>query len=230
MKKIVKTNLFKITSIFTLFCFTLTLFPKPSFSQGVIMKIAVLNFENTNRDAKYDYLSTSIAESLSTFLIKYSKGKVIIVERSQIDKALKEVGFQMSGFTDEKTALQIGKLTNATHIIIGSYTVIEDVIRINARLISVEAGEGILAESITGKGGKETFNQINKLSAKIIESLTGEKVKIENFKDIQNPFQITITAPKKKNTLIWIILGVCAIGALIYSLTRQEQTVTQTVK
>lgn len=229
MKKVVQIKLNKMIGVIILFCFTLNFFPIQLFSQTPIMQIAVLNFENTSKDSKYDYLSSSIAESLTTFLIKYANNKIVVIERNQLEKAVKELALQSSGFTDEKTALQVGKLTNATHIIIGSYTVIDNVIRINARLISVETGKGILAESVTGKGGSESFNQINKLSAKIIESLTGEKVKIENFKDIQNPFDQIQAITKKKSNLVWIVLGVAAIAALALTLGKSEQNVNQSV-
>lgn len=222
-------KLLKQVTILTLLCFTSALFPKPSFSQTETMNIAVLNFENTTKETKYDYLSRSIAESLSTLLIKYSKNKITVVERMQIEKALKETGFQLSGYTDLKNAVEVGKLTNATHILIGSYTVIDSVIQINARLISVETGEAIAAESVTGKGGKESFNQINKLSARMIEHLTGLKVKIESFKDVQNPFEQIQSITKKKSNLLWIVIGVAVIAGLALSLGKSSQKATQTV-
>lgn len=232
MQKILKARMFKAATLLTLLCFLVTLFPKVSLAQAPSMTIAVLSFENTNKESKYDYLSSSIAESLSTFLIKYSRNKVTIVERGQIEKALKEAGFQLAGYTDINSAVEVGKLTNATHIIIGSYTVIDNVLRINARLISVQTGEAMLAESVTGKGGAESFNQINQLSAKVIQSLTGEKVKIENFKDVSNPFmplqEITKIATKKNN-LIWIIIGVAVIAVAALTLGKSSQKSTQTV-
>lgn len=202
--------------------------PISSFSSPY-MVIAVLDFENTGGEAKYQTLSSGISESLSTFLIKYSQGKLIVAERTQVEKAVSELGFQKSGFTDEKNALQVGKLTNATHVLLGSYSVIDNVLRINARLISVETGEGVLAESVTGKGGKESFNQINVLSAKIIESLTGKKVKIQNFKDVNDPVSELFKTAKKKNNITWIVIAVVAVTAIVISLGKSEQTATQTV-
>lgn len=213
----------------TLLCFlqTFLFLPPPVFSQEKMI-VGVLLFENSTSDQKYAALSQSIADSISTFLIQYARDKVVVVERSQIDKALKEAGFQQAGFTQAEEAVQVGKLLNATHILIGSYSVIGKAIQINARLVDVETGEGILAESITGKSGQESFNQINRLSARIVESLTGQKVKVETFKDVPNPFEEVLRFTRKKSLWPWIVAGVVVVGVAVVLLTKNEQTATQT--
>lgn len=193
-----------------------------------LMAIAVLDFEGTGAEAKYQTLSKAIPESISSFLIKYAQGKLIIVERQQVEKAIKELGFQKSGFTDEESALQVGKLTNATHVLVGSYSVIDNVLRINARLIDVQTGQGVLAESVTGKGGKKSFNQINLISGKIIENLTGTKVKIQDFKDVKDPISSVLGITKKKSNWLWIALGVAAVAAVVIA-SQNDTEVAQTV-
>ena len=59
------------------------------------LTIAVVDFTNTKKDDKLDYLVKGIPESVLTYLGK--KGEVRIVERGRLEAALEEMKLGMSG-------------------------------------------------------------------------------------------------------------------------------------
>ncbi|RKY59390.1 MAG: hypothetical protein DRP94_03685, partial [Candidatus Latescibacterota bacterium] len=108
--------------------------------------IAVVDFTNVGKDPQLEGLVKGIPESVTTYLGK--KGKVRIVERSRLEAALKELQLGMTGIVDEETAARVGKAVGASAIMVGSFLKIGDLIRINARLIDVQTGEVIMADQV----------------------------------------------------------------------------------
>ena len=74
-------------------------------------------------------------------------GKVRVVDRQNIAKIVKEYEFQQSDLTDQSTAVEIGKLSGADIIVIGSISYVGKQYYLNIKLISVETGE-IIGSSI----------------------------------------------------------------------------------
>ena len=74
-------------------------------------------------------------------------GKVRVVDRQNIAKIVTEYEFQASDLTDESTAVEIGKLSGADIIVIGSISYVGKQYYLNIKLISVETAE-IIGSSI----------------------------------------------------------------------------------
>jgi len=74
-------------------------------------------------------------------------GKVRVVDRKNIEKIMEEYKFQSSALTDENTAVEIGKLSGADIIVIGSINFVGKMYYLNIKLINVETGE-IIGSSI----------------------------------------------------------------------------------
>jgi TolB-like protein len=96
-----------------------------------------------------DISSPSVAknaiEDLSTSMI--NKG-FQLVERGQLDKVIKELKIQSSGAIDPKTAQEIGKLTGADLILVGSISDRGNFVVINARLLETKTGKAIVASRV----------------------------------------------------------------------------------
>jgi len=135
--------------------------------------IAVVDFTNVGKDPQLEGLVKGIPESVTTYLGK--EGKVRIVERSRLEAALKELQLGMTGIVDEKTAARVGKAVGASAIMVGSFLKIGDLIRINARLIDVQTGEVIMADQVQGRF-EEVFGLMDQVAERIWEKLTGEGV------------------------------------------------------
>nr|HPO50423.1 CsgG/HfaB family protein [Spirochaetota bacterium] len=99
-------------------------------------RVAVLDFL-AKGEAEKDF-AIVLSENFTIALI--NAGKFIVVERNQLNNALKELNFQNTEDFDEKTAVEIGKLTAAQVVVIGSVTKIEDYYYICVRGVEVSTG------------------------------------------------------------------------------------------
>ena len=105
-------------------------------------RLVIAEFENIN--GKGDAVPRILQEMLTTAFIKAKHFKV--VERKQLDKALEELHFTLSDLTDPDKRKQIGKLVNASYLLIGSIADTGDSTTINTRVVAIESGENIAAE------------------------------------------------------------------------------------
>jgi PBP1b-binding outer membrane lipoprotein LpoB len=69
-----------------------------------------------------------------------SSPAITVVERERLRLALEELNLGTSEVVDESTRLQLGRLVQAQQMVFGSYMVIEDVVRIDLRLVDVQTG------------------------------------------------------------------------------------------
>jgi TolB-like protein len=133
--------------------------------------LAVLPFENNSvtDPEKYAPLTKGLSAMLTTDLQK-SATSIQIIERGKITALLKEVALSQSGSVDSVTAVKAGKILGAQAIVFGSYMVLGEQVRIDARIVKVETSETLLAESITGNSG--AFMDLeNRLAKQIASSL-----------------------------------------------------------
>ena len=107
-------------------------------NQMVYTRLAIMPFKNLTGDNDKNWLGEGISDTVATELGSI-KG-LILIERSQLAKAVEELKLSHSGLLDEKTAIKVGKLTSAKYLVVGSYQMAEGDILMNARLIDVESG------------------------------------------------------------------------------------------
>ena len=91
-----------------------------------------------------------LSERLTNNLIALKK--YIVIERSNVDKIMKEQKFQMSGCTDTQCAVKIGELLNSNYIVIGSTSKFGSTYTIDCRIIDVETSEALSSASFSHKG------------------------------------------------------------------------------
>lgn len=108
-----------------------------SLSEKNKSKIAVIEFSNL--DGSVSKLGRYIAEELITRL--YRTDKFEVVERNMLNKIMEEHQLTLSGFVDESSAREIGRILGVDAIASGSVTDLVDEVKINARLISTETGK-----------------------------------------------------------------------------------------
>jgi len=152
-------------------------FSLPSFAQT---RIAVLPFEVLTTKEEYKPFGIGTMDSLTNALGNVPE--FIMIDRSQLNAVIKEIAFQQSGFTDEKTAIKLGKLLNAEVLIFGSIQVSDNKFRINVRFTEVETNKILKTLQVTGE---DIFNLQDQLATKIIEQ---QKIKISQnqTKEITN--------------------------------------------
>lgn len=67
-------------------------------------------------------------------------GKFDVIDRMNRDKILKEQGFQLTPFVDEKTRVEAGRLLGVQKIITGSLSRIDEVFFLSIQMLDVETG------------------------------------------------------------------------------------------
>nr|CBX27328.1 hypothetical protein N47_H21500 [uncultured Desulfobacterium sp.] len=145
---------------------------RPAAVSGRVSKtIAILPFENNSvtDPEKYAPLSKGLCAILIADL-KNSNTTLQIVEREKIQAILKEIALGQSGSIDQATAVKAGKLLGAQSIVFGSFMVLGNNVRLDARIIKVETGEVLTAESVAGDSSG-LMNIAVDLAGKIAKSM-----------------------------------------------------------
>lgn len=111
-------------------------------------RIAVLPFKNLVQKPDWNWLSEGIASTITSKLGNM-KG-ISIVERSQLQAAISELGLQHAGIVDDTTAVKAGKILGVQVVILGEFQVVGDVIRISARFVEVQTAKVVSSSLVTG--------------------------------------------------------------------------------
>jgi TolB-like protein len=120
------------------------------FSQQI--KVAIVDFDNTSGIAKYDGLGKAMSSMLiSDIEANVSPKRLQLVERSQINKILKEQNFQKTSSVDKASTVKMGKLLGVKYLLVGDIFVLNDALVINSRLVDTETGDIKFTEKKEGK-------------------------------------------------------------------------------
>lgn len=133
--------------------------------------IAVIPFENVNKDASLDWLSAGIPETITNSLLAV-KG-IVLVERLQLQKVMDEQKFQQSGLVDERTAIKLGKITGASIMVAGAFQKFGETVRLTARFVDVESARVLHTAQATGYL-KNIFDLQDKIVLGLIKNLNIE--------------------------------------------------------
>lgn len=134
-------------------------------------RIAVLPFQN-NGDSTNNYLQRGIADMFTTALSQ-QKG-LTVIERSRVSELLTEMEFSLTGVVNEKSAVELGNLSGANRVVLGSFIKLGSKIRIDARLVDVEKGEVVEETAQSGVAAtiEELDNAVEILSRSIAKRIS----------------------------------------------------------
>ena len=120
-----------------------------------------------------DSVTDSISEETVRGLVLFvengfvNTGRVKVVDRKNIDGIIEEYNFQRGGLTDEKTAVEIGKLAGAEIIVTGTVSSVGSNYYLQLRLIDVATAE-VVASSL---GEAKIENEFLPMSTMAVERL-----------------------------------------------------------
>lgn len=123
--------------------------------KGEKIKIAVIEFQSLNEDARKDNLGKIVSEILTTSFVNSESFKII--EREQLQKVTKEFELSQTGIIDTSSAKQIGSMLGADAIVTGSVIKMGRTLRLDARIIDVASGIILTAEKNEGEGDLKTI-------------------------------------------------------------------------
>ena len=112
-------------------------------AQAARPTVAIMYFNNnvfTKEARDYDGLSKGVADFLITEMS--SNPSIRVVERDQVQRLIEEQKLVGAGQVDRETAVKVGKLLGAQHMIFGGFMADpKGNFRIDARAVNVETGE-----------------------------------------------------------------------------------------
>ncbi|MCI0512427.1 VWA domain-containing protein [candidate division KSB1 bacterium] len=134
--------------------------------------LAVLDFQNTSGTPELDYLQKAIPQILVTDLI--GAKKLTLIERSKLEQILKEHQLHLTGVIDDQTAIKIGKLIGANHLLYGTIFKVNTHLRLDASVCETETGKIIAAEKVESSENTDEIDLIDELARRILQKLTQE--------------------------------------------------------
>jgi TolB-like protein len=103
-------------------------------------KAAVLSFTSPS-----DQLSRYVIEELNNAIV--NEGKLVVVDRQQLDLIMQEMQFQLSGMVSDESAQAIGRMLGAQYIVSGSMELIAGAYRFRTRALAVETAAIVYSDS-----------------------------------------------------------------------------------
>jgi serine/threonine protein kinase/tetratricopeptide (TPR) repeat protein len=127
--------------------------------------LAVMDFENIGSSPEFEWLSTGMAETLSTDLARLRS--VRVVSRGNVVQTLRRSGNPRK---DGVAAVEIGRDLGARWIVTGGYQRIGERVRVTVALIDTTSGHALAAEKIDGRWN-DLFDVQDRVAAAVLKSL-----------------------------------------------------------
>ncbi|MDC7241383.1 MAG: CsgG/HfaB family protein, partial [Spirochaetales bacterium] len=137
------------------------------------ISLAVLPFENMNKDPRQEYLSGLIGSIVRQDLS--DSGAVILVDRNNLNEVLEEQKLQFTGVMDDESIIETGRLVGAEYILKGGYVFLGEDLFLNLDLISTETGRSF---SFSERGYRE--NIVHAITEKLLSHLTGREYTLQS--------------------------------------------------
>lgn len=104
-------------------------------------RVAVTAFSHANR--RPSLFSNFLMIALTGKMVELGGPDLRVIERAQLETALREIETGQVPIFDASTSQELGKAVGADTLIVGEITVLTDAVRIDARMIDVETIETI---------------------------------------------------------------------------------------
>lgn len=120
-------------------------------------------------------LCQAVTETVLTDLAK--SRRLTLVERAQLRHALSELRLQKAGLAAAGEMARAGKMVGATHVVVGSVSVHEERVILNARVLDVRTGTLYAGAAVNTEGWRdELFALAHELANLLHHRLTGESL------------------------------------------------------
>lgn len=121
-------------------------------------RLAVLEFRPAGAAKELESLGSGLQSMLTTDLSQVEG--VTLVERARLHDVQGELKLGRTSAVDPATAAKAGKLAGASHIVVGTFTVMGKKLRLDTRLVEVASGKVALATSVDGE--QDAFFELEK--------------------------------------------------------------------
>jgi TolB-like protein len=94
-----------------------------------------------------------------------------VVEKQNMEKILTEHAFQQAGCTDQDCAVKLGRILNVRRMIVGSFGRLVDQFFISIRMVDVETGKAVYADTARFASSDEAERAVRDLVAKMMRQV-----------------------------------------------------------
>ncbi len=135
----------------------------------VILNLTPLGVEPSICEAATECLITSVVKT----------NKYQVVERTQLNKILGELSLASSDEFEDSTVLEIGSLAKAKMIVVGAIGKVEKEYMMSVRIIEVETGNVLYADSSFAKSLKELLKVTDDIAYKMLNQEAQSQYQLE---------------------------------------------------
>lgn len=154
-------------------------------------RIVVFDMDSKSRDISQDEV-ISLSDYVRTSFI--GTGDFDVISREQLNKVMEEYKFQKAGLTEETNVVRLGRILNVDNAVMGTVGKFGDTYIINIKMLNLETGKYLSAESIKADTKKECLEGIDekvaliaeKISSKSGENPQNEENTVKNVSDDRN--------------------------------------------
>ncbi|MGV3523137.1 MAG: FlgO family outer membrane protein [Candidatus Sericytochromatia bacterium] len=197
--------------------------------------LAVVDFENLTGESRYDNLRRGIAESLMSKLTV--RPELALVERGQLDKAIKELGFSQSAYADSSGAKELGQMAGADYLVAGAVVKAGGRFEINVRLIEVATARVLVSEAYAFQSESDILPVVDYLALRLPKQmgLYVSERELEMARGrlrAETQMMSQMQPAQDLGWLWWTLGGVVLAGtaiAVAVILSRPQQNINQTV-
>ena len=136
-------------------------------------KIIILPFQNINNVNKYQFLSTSLRDALNAELL--SSDLYSILSFAEITNEINALGITELEAIDETNANKIGLKMKADVIIIGTYIIIEDKVKVQMKALDAHEKQTVVSINMQGDVDLDIFriidDSVKNMAKKMYEKL-----------------------------------------------------------
>jgi TolB-like protein len=111
---------------------------------------AVWDFDNdAPTNSKHELWGTALASFMIADL--GASQNLRVIDREHLAAVMREQRLSMTSLSDNATRLRVGKIIGARYFIFGTYTIVGNEAALTARMVEVETGQILVADSVGGK-------------------------------------------------------------------------------
>ena len=139
---------------------------KPT-SKTKAQTLVILPFKNITQNPEDQWLQESFSENLTMGLGQGAQLK--LVERSDLQRILREQQFSQSAYVESESAPKVGQMLGANYAVLGNYQRVGDHLLVNVKVVDTETG--VLVEG-TATQVKGTMAELFDLQEQLAERLS----------------------------------------------------------
>ena len=137
--------------------------------------MVVLNFENTGNSKNWEFLSKTIADSVSSTIADYEF--ITVISRLILDESIGKMGIAGEDLYKIENLKKIGAQLKCNVIVKGSFIEINRRLQITTEVFDLETGTIFASSKVLGEVGANMFDLMDKTAETIVKDLKKYKEK-----------------------------------------------------